>query len=97
MALTYWVLSSPILTVAACRLLAEYLQHSRGSAVAEAVEQLAGPAVLRMIHTQHGAYVGCAVFAYGTAKDRKKAIKSMKGKPRAMDVLNWWIEPHVLQ
>ena len=36
--------------------------------------------MLRMIHTQHGAYVGCAVFAYGTAKDRKKAIKSMKGE-----------------
>ena len=62
------------------RLLAEYIQTSRGSEVAEAVEQLAGPAMLRMIHTQHGAYVGCAIFAYGTPKDRKKAIKSMKGE-----------------
>ena len=46
--------------------------------------------MLRMIHTQHGAYVGCAVFAYGTAKDRKKAIKSMKGELGAcMCQLDW--------
>ena len=62
-----------------CRLLAEFMQHSRSQAVAEAVEQLAGPVLLRMIHTQPGAYVGCAVFTHGTAKDRKKAVKAMKG------------------
>lgn len=62
------------------RLLAEYLQESSGGAVADAVEMLAGPALLRMVHTRHGAYVGCAVMAYGSPKDRKKAIKAMKGK-----------------
>lgn len=40
---------------------------------------LAGPALLRMVHTRHGAYVGCAVMSYGTPKDRKKAVKAMKG------------------
>ena len=62
-----------------CRLLAEYMQHSRSQTVAEAVEQLAGPLLLRMIHTQQGAYVGCCVFRHGTPRDRKKAIKAMKG------------------
>ena len=61
------------------RLLAEYLEFATPRAVAEAVEMLAGPPLLRMIHTRHGAYVGCAIMAYGTPKDRKKAIKAMKG------------------
>ena len=59
------------------------------------MEQLAGPAVLRIIHTQHGAYVGCAVFAYGTAKDRKKAIKSMKGGPSTLHHEDH-VKPHLL-
>ena len=57
------------------------MKHSRSQTVAEAVEQLAGPVLLRMIHTQQGAYAGCCVFRHGTAKDRKKAVKAMKGAP----------------
>ena len=63
-----------------CRLLAEYLEAAAPAAVAEAVELLAGPALLRLVHTRYGAYIGCAVLAYGTPKDRKKAIKAMKGE-----------------
>jgi len=49
--------------------------------VAEAVETLAGPGLLRMVHTRHGAFVACCVLAFGTPKDRKKAVKAMKGAP----------------
>ena len=55
------------------------MQHSRSQTVADAAEQLAGPVLLRMIHTQPGAYAACALFTHGTAKDRKKAVKAMKG------------------
>lgn len=60
-------------------MLAEYMAAAAPGAVAEAAELLAGQALLRMVHTRHGAYVGCAVLTYGTPKDRKKAIKAMKG------------------
>ena len=62
-----------------CRLLAEYMEAANPGALAEAVEMLAGPALLRMVHTRHGAYAACAVMSYGSPKDRKKAIKAMKG------------------
>ena len=38
---------------------------------------LAGPTLVRMVHTKEGAQVNCAVISYGTAKDRKKVIKAM--------------------
>lgn len=45
--------------------------------MAEAVQLLAGPPLVRMVHTKHGAQVNCAVISYGSAKDRKKVIKAM--------------------
>ena len=60
-----------------CRFLAEYIAVSPGSSVAEAVQLLAGPPLVRMVHTKHGAQVNCAVISYGSAKDRKKVIKAM--------------------
>ncbi|KAK9786572.1 hypothetical protein WJX73_000347 [Symbiochloris irregularis] len=71
------------------RLLAEYLRESSGGAVADAVEMLAGPALLRMVHTRHGAHVGCAVLAYGSPKDRKKAVKALKGHVKTMATDDW--------
>ena len=59
------------------RFLAEYIAVSPGSSVAEAVQLLAGPPLVRMVHTKHGAQVNCAVISYGSAKDRKKVIKAM--------------------
>ena len=61
------------------RLLAEYLTAAPSSLVAEAVETLAGPGLLRIAHTRDGAQAACAVVAYGTPKERKKAVKAMKG------------------
>ena len=45
--------------------------------MSEAVQLLAGPPLVRMVHTKHGAQVNCAVISYGSAKDRKKVIKAM--------------------
>lgn len=59
------------------RFLAEYIAVSPGSSVAEAVQLLAGPPLVRMVHTKEGAQVSCAVLSYGSAKDRKKAIKAL--------------------
>ncbi|KAL3132742.1 hypothetical protein ABBQ32_009245 [Trebouxia sp. C0010 RCD-2024] len=59
------------------RFLAEYIAVSPGSSVAEAVQLLAGPPLVRMVHTKQGAQVNCAVISYGSAKDRKKVIKAM--------------------
>lgn len=60
-----------------CRFLAEYIAVSPGSSVSEAVQLLAGPPLVRMVHTKEGAQVNCAVINYGSAKDRKKVIKAM--------------------
>ena len=35
---------------------------------------------MRLVHTKEGAQVACAVITYGTAKDRKKAIKGLAGQ-----------------
>lgn len=41
------------------------------------MQLLAGPPLVRMVHTKHGAQVNCAVISYGSAKERKKVIKAM--------------------
>lgn len=63
------------------RLLREYLEVAPGSLVAEAVDTLAatGGNALKMVHTADGAAACCAAFCYGTARDRKRLIKGMKG------------------
>ena len=60
-----------------CRMLAEYIAASPGSSVSEAVQLLSGPPLVRLVHTKEGAQVACAVITYGTAKDRKKAMKGL--------------------
>ncbi|KAK9864425.1 hypothetical protein WJX84_008225 [Apatococcus fuscideae] len=71
------------------RLLAEYLLASPSSLVAEAVESLAGPGLLRIVHTRDGAQAGCAVMAYGSPKERKKALKAIKGHVWTMAQDRW--------
>ena len=61
------------------RLIAEYLAAAPASAVEDAVQTLAGPNLLRMAHTHDGATAACCVLAWGTAKDRKQAVKAMYG------------------
>lgn len=66
-------------TYCCCRLIAEYLEAAPTSAVEDAVQTLSGVNLLRMAHTRDGATAACAVLAYGTAKDRKQAVKAMQG------------------
>lgn len=63
------------------RLLREYLDVAPGSLVAEAVDTLAatGGNALKMVHTADGAACACAALAYGSARDRKRLVKGMKG------------------
>lgn len=65
--------------VPSCRLIAEYIEAAPTSAVEDAVQTLSGVNLLRMAHTREGAGAACAVLAYGTAKDRKQAVKAMQG------------------
>eukprot|EP00887_Chlorella_sp_A99_P001683 scaffold8.g1683.t1 len=61
------------------RLVAEYMEHAPASLVADAAEYLSGEPLLHMVHTKDGASAACCVLAYGTAKDRKKAVRALKG------------------
>ena len=71
------------------RILAEYVAASPGSSVAEAVQLLAGPPLLRMVHTREGAQLACHIISYGSAKDRKKAVKAMTGQVMKMALDEW--------
>ena len=71
------------------RLVAEYLEAGPASLVVDAVETLSGEALLHMLHTHDGVKAACMVFAYGTAKDRKKALKAMKGHVAAAVMDEW--------
>ncbi len=41
-----------------------------GSLAQDAVQLLAGPVLMRMVHTRDGAAVACSVLSYGTAAER---------------------------
>lgn len=71
------------------RLISEFMEHSPASVVADAAENLSGDPILHMVHTKEGAKAACMAFAYGTAKDRKKALKCMKGHVGAMARDEW--------
>lgn len=71
------------------RLIAEYLEAAPTSAVEDAVQTLSGVNLLRMAHTRDGATAACAVLAYGTAKDRKQAVKAMQGHVKTMASDQW--------
>lgn len=63
------------------RLLREYLEVAPGSLIAEAADTIAatGGNALKMVHTADGAAACCAALAYGSARDRKRLVKGMKG------------------
>jgi pumilio family protein 6 len=71
------------------RLISEYLKNAPPSLVEDAVESLSGEALLHMIHTHEGTEAACMVLAYGSAKDRKKAIKAFKGHVAAAVTDEW--------
>ncbi|GBG90606.1 hypothetical protein CBR_g50950 [Chara braunii] len=61
------------------RVISEYFTVCTRRMMKEVVEQLAGPLLVRMIHTKDGAFVGSTCVAAGSVKERKKIIKGMKG------------------
>jgi hypothetical protein len=69
-----------IQTHSLCRLIAEYLAAAPVSSVEDAIQTLAGENLLRMMHTHEGAAAASMVIAYGSAKDRKAAVKAMSRK-----------------
>ena len=71
------------------RLIAEYMKNAPASLVEDAVESLSGEALLHMIHTHEGVEAACMVLAYGSAKDRKKAVRAFKGHVGAAVVDEW--------
>jgi pumilio family protein 6 len=60
------------------RLVWEYIENSSEVTMAEVVDNLCGPFLLRMVHTRDGARASCAVLRAAGAKDRKKVVKAMK-------------------
>ncbi len=67
------------------RLLREFLESAPALSVEDAVDTLSatGQALLRMVHTHDGAAVVCAALGYGTARDRKRIVKAIKGEAGA--------------
>nr|KJB34631.1 hypothetical protein B456_006G077200 [Gossypium raimondii] len=61
------------------RVLIEYLDIADKSSAADIIQQLSGPLLVRMIHTREGSKIGMLCVKHGSAKERKKIIKGMKG------------------
>lgn len=63
------------------RLLREFFEAAPGMSIEDAVDTLAatGGSMLKMVHTHDGAAAACMAIAYGSAKDRKRLLKGMKG------------------
>lgn len=71
------------------RLISEYIEAAPASLVVDAIESLSGEAMLHMIHTRYGARAACGALAYGTAKDRKKLVRALKGHVTAAATDEW--------
>jgi hypothetical protein len=71
------------------------MEHSPASVVADAAENLSGDPLLHIVHTKEGVKAACMALAYGTAKDRKKALKCMKvstvKKAWGAGLGAWWL------
>ncbi|XVF28271.1 hypothetical protein REPUB_Repub15cG0015400 [Reevesia pubescens] len=61
------------------RVLIEYFSIADQSSAADIIQQLSGPLLVRMIHTRDGSKIGMLCIKHGSAKERKKIIKGMKG------------------
>ncbi|KAL0433965.1 UNVERIFIED_CONTAM: Pumilio24 [Sesamum latifolium] len=61
------------------RALMEYLSIADQSSAADVIQQLSGSSLVRMIHTKDGSRLGMLCIRHGSAKERKKIIKGMKG------------------
>ncbi|KAK4797471.1 hypothetical protein SAY86_029797 [Trapa natans] len=61
------------------RVLVEYLGIADKTSAADILQQLSGPLLVRMIHTKDGSRIGILCVKHGSAKERKKILKGMKG------------------
>ncbi|KAJ0035556.1 hypothetical protein Pint_24442 [Pistacia integerrima] len=61
------------------RVLMEYFSIADKTSAADIIQQLSGPLLVRMIHTRDGSKIGILCVKHGSAKERKKIIKGMKG------------------
>ncbi|KAF2289136.1 hypothetical protein GH714_029059 [Hevea brasiliensis] len=61
------------------RVLIEYFSIADKSSAAEVIQQLSGPLLVRIIHTRDGSRIGMLCVKHGSAKERKKIVKGMKG------------------
>lgn len=59
--------------------LIEYLSIADKLSAEEAIKQLSGSLLVRMIHTKEGSRIGMLCVKHGSAKERKKLVKGMKG------------------
>ncbi|KAM5568884.1 pumilio [Rosa sericea] len=64
------------------RVLIEYFTIAEEFSATDVIKQLSGPLLVRMIHTRDGSRVGMLCVKHGSAKERKKIIKGMKGHIR---------------
>lgn len=64
------------------RVLIEYLSVAEEFSATDVIKQLSSPLLVRMIHTRDGSRVGMLCVKHGSAKERKKIIKGMKGHIR---------------
>ena len=73
------------------RVLAEYLECATEAASHEISALLcgSGATLLRVVHTRDGARAACRALASAGAKERKAAVKAMKGHARAMAKDEW--------
>lgn len=70
-------------------LLADYLTAAPLPATADLVTSLCTPSLLRIVHTPTGAAAAATTLARATAKDRKHAVKAMKGHAATMARDEW--------
>ncbi|KNA14803.1 hypothetical protein SOVF_104200 [Spinacia oleracea] len=59
--------------------LIEYLSIADKLSAEDVVKQLSGSLLVRMIHTKDGSRIGMLCVKHGSAKERKKLVKGMKG------------------
>ncbi|XP_031110494.1 pumilio homolog 24 [Ipomoea triloba] len=60
--------------------LMEFLSITDQSSAADVIQQLSSADLVRMMHTKDGSRIAMLCIKHGSAKDRKKIIKGMKGK-----------------
>ncbi|XP_022156022.1 pumilio homolog 24 [Momordica charantia] len=61
------------------RVLMEYFTIADKSSAADVIQHLSNSLLVRMIHTKDGSRIGILCVKHGSAKERKKIVKGMKG------------------